>query len=249
MGYDSFDPSTDTMSPYYGRKRPPETPLQRQWAALGTTLLVVLLAPVWLIYKGYEKCQEWRQDRAYASQEEVLKQPPLAVMVCKIGCSYEAEELAKLRVVSRQPSQEDGEKADLLVLAPSKGEKNEWITCELKAGDSFTLEPGELGQAHGLSNCWACTTVCCLFEGPDAWEQARPIGNLPEKPCHRYGDAHCVNHPIREEANLSDSGSYVTVWYNYHSTVYVYQDGCGLEGFWRAKPADEVYLEAMRRAR
>lgn len=244
-----YDPATDTTSINYGHPPPPpgpESPLQREWRALATTLLVVLLAPVWLIYKGYEKCQEWRQDRAYASQEEVLKQPPLAVMVCKIGCSYEAEELAKLRVVSRQPSQEDGEKADLLVLAPSKGEKDEWITCELKAGDSFAVEPG---QVHSLSNCWACTTVCCLFEGPDAWAKARPIGNLPEEPRHMYGDAHCLDHPIREETSLPNAGSYVTVWYNYHNTVYVYQDGCGLEGFWRAKPADEVYLEAIRRAR
>ena len=132
------------------------------------------------------------------------------------------------------------------VLAPSKGEKTNGLPVSLKLVIHLRWEPG---QVHGLSNCWACTTVCCLFEGPDAWEQARPIGNLPEKPCHRYGDAHCVNHPIREETSLSDSGSYVTVWYNYHNTVYVYQDGCGLEGFWRAKPADEVYLEAMRRAR
>ena len=94
----------------------------------------------------------------------------------------------------------------------------------------------------------ALTTVCCLFEGPDAWAKARPIGDLPEKPWHMYGEAHCLDHSIREETNFPAAGSYVTCWFNYHNTVYVYEDGGSLQGFWRAKPADNMYLEAVRNA-
>ena len=237
-----YDPATDTTNINYGHPPPPpppESPLQREWRALVTTLLVILLAPVWLAYKAYEKCHEWQQDRTYASQEEVMKQPPVVVMVCKLGCpaGYSVEEMMKLRVVSRQLAQESG--SDLIVLAPSKGDQ--WITCQVKAGESFNHD-----------NLFALTTVCCLFEGPGAWEQARPIGNLPEKPLHMWGEKHCPDHSIREDESFLDrfpaNGSYVTAWYDYQGKRYVYQDGGGFQGFWRAKPADEVYLEALRNA-
>ena len=90
-----------------------------------------------------------------------------------------------------------------MVLAPSKGEKDaQWITCQVKSGESLNE-----------SNFLALTTVCCLFEGPDAWAKARPIGDLPEKPWHMYGEAHCLDHSIREETNFPAAGSYVTCWY------------------------------------
>ena len=41
---------------------------KRELTALGTTILVVLLAPLWLAYKGCEKYHEWQQDRTYAFQ-------------------------------------------------------------------------------------------------------------------------------------------------------------------------------------
>ena len=136
-----YDPATDTFSVNYGHPPPPpppEGPLQREWDALGTTILVVLLAPFWLAIKGCEKFHEWQQDRTYAFQEEVMKQPPIAVMVCKLAAPIPGE-LSKLRVVSRQPSQEPrDEKWDLMVLAPSKGEKDaQWITCQVKSGESL----------------------------------------------------------------------------------------------------------------
>ena len=110
-------------------------PIQRELAALWTTILVVLLAPVWLAYQAYQKYHEWQKE-TFASQEEVMKQPPVAVMVCKPGCfEYSIEEMVKLRVVSPQPSQENG--MDLIVLAPSKGEKDEWITCQVKSGEAL----------------------------------------------------------------------------------------------------------------
>ncbi len=250
-----YDPATDTTSIYYGHEHPPESPLQREWEALGTTLLVVLLAPFWLAYKGCEKYHEWQDDRIYDLHVEMLKQPPVAVMVCKLGCRhpdgsyYSTEEMAKLRVVSRQPSQEDGDKkCDLMVLEPSKGEKDvQWLTCEIKAGSDSLKEEVEPPYEFPVPNFGGCTRVCCLFEGPDAWAKARPIGDLPEKPWHWYGRTHCLDHSIREER--CDAESYVTCWYEYHGTRYVYQDGGSLQGFWQATPADEVYLEAVRRAR
>ena len=169
-----FDPATHTFDINYGHEPSgePESPLQRELEALWTTLLVVLLAPFWLAYKGCEKYHKWQDDRTYDFQKEVLKQPPVAVMVCKVGYgdSHDAytlignistEELAKLRIVSRQPSQEDGEKVDLLVLAPSKAEKNvQWITCNILAGQD-SIENDD----NGVSNIGNLTTVCCLFEG------------------------------------------------------------------------------------
>ena len=207
-----YDAATDTTSIYYGHERPPEGPMERAWEALGTTLLVVLLAPFWLAIKGCEKYHEWQQDRTYAFQEEVLKQPPVAVMVCKVGCpGYSTEEMAKLRVVSRQPSQEDGDKkVDLMVLAPSKGEEHvQWLTCQIEAGSNSFKEY----VTDGVQNFGGCTTVCCLCEGPDAWERARPIGNLPEKPWHMYGEAHCLDHSIREETRIS------RLWFVCHCLV------------------------------
>ena len=141
--------------------------------------------------KATRKYKEWQADRAYAFQEEVLKQPPLTVMVCKIGFrDYSIEKMAKLRVVSRQPvKRTDDEKWDLMVLAPSKDEKDvQWLTCQIEARyDSFRDDCIKPGVRIAVRNFCACTRVCCLFEGPDAWAKARPIGNLPEKPWHWYG--------------------------------------------------------------
>ena len=138
-----YDPATDTFSINYGHPQPPEGPIQRELTALGTTILVVLLAPFWLAIKGCEKYHEWQQDRTYAFQAEVLKQPPVAVMVCKVGCpNCSPEDMATLRVVSRQPSQEPSDKKwDLMVLAPSKGEKDaRWITCQVKAASPLGMD-------------------------------------------------------------------------------------------------------------
>ena len=71
---------------------------------------------------------------------------------------------------------------------------------------------------------------------------------MPEEPGHMWGEGHCFDHSIREE-NCNIGESYVIAWYDYKGTRYVYEDGGGLEGFWRAKPSDEVYLEAVQRAR
>ncbi len=247
-----YDPATDTTSIYYGHEHPPESPLQREWSALGTTLLVVLLAPFWLAYQGYEKYKEWQADRAYAFQEEVLKQPPLTVMVCKIGFQdYSIEKMSKLRVVSRQPYHEDAdaEKWDLMVLAPKDEKDVQWLTCQIEARyDSFRDDCIHKGENDGRSNFCACTRVCCLFEGPDAWAKARPIGNWPETPWHWYG-SRCLDHSIRDEPTFPEAESYVTCWYDYHGTRYVYQSGGSLQGFWRATPDDNMYLEAVRRAR
>ena len=113
----------------------PESPLQREWRALATTALVVLLTPIWLVYKGYEKCQEWRQDRAYASQEDVLKQPPVAVMDEIRAAPTLPRSWQNSVFVPRQPSQEN-KGWDLLVLAPSKGDQ--WITCRIKNNESIS---------------------------------------------------------------------------------------------------------------
>ena len=236
---------------WYGREPPPpEGPMERAWAALGTTILVVLLAPFWLAYKGCEKYQEWQDDRTHDFQEEVLKQPPLAVMVCKLGCRhsngryYSTEELSKLRVISRQPSHEDGDKkVDLMVLAPSKGEEDgQWFTCQIEAGSNSFKEY----VTGGVQNFGGCTTVCCFFEGPDAWEQAKTIGHLSDKPSPMWGRTHCLDHAVRDEHCGTDL--YTTVWYNYHGTRYVFQKAGSLTGFWQAKPDDQVYLEAVRNA-
>ena len=207
-----YDPATDTTSIYYGHEHPPETPLQREWAALGTTILVVLLAPFWLAFKGCEKYQEWQEDRTYAFQEEVLKQPPLAVMVCKLGCLpngllHRGNVEAPCCLTATQ-SEDGDKKVDLMVLAPSKGEEDvQWLTCQIEAGSNSFKEY----VTDGVQNFGGCTTVCCLFEGPDAWEQARPIGNLPEKPWQLVGRTHCLDHSVRDEN--------FPTWFVYHLLV------------------------------
>ena len=50
-----YDPATDTTSINYGHPPAPpgpESSLQREWRALATTVLVVLLAPIWLVQKA-----------------------------------------------------------------------------------------------------------------------------------------------------------------------------------------------------
>ena len=129
-----YDPATDTFSINYGHAPPPEGPLQREWTPSALPFSSSFWHRSGWLYQGCEKFHEWQQDRTYAFQEEVLKQPPVAVMVCKVGCpGYSTEELSKLRVVSRQPSQENGAKWDLIVLAPSKGENASGLPVRSKA--------------------------------------------------------------------------------------------------------------------
>ena len=121
-----------------------------------------------------------------------MKHPPLTVMVRKLGCRHSNGRSIPSRSRRSSASSYDNpsrrsadEKGDLMVLAPSKDEEDvQWLTCQIEArNDSF-----QEYENDGKYNFGGCTTVCCLCEGPDAWEWARPIGNLPEKPWHRYGE-------------------------------------------------------------
>ena len=225
------------------------------------TIAVILLAPVILVYKGCEKLEEWRNDRNYAFQVEVLKQAPFAVLVRQEGCEdgEKVQTMAKghkfrslvdqdrVQVVEPAVPLNDGKpQAKWVVLCTDQNKEADYGCARYLDGTVGWDDPQKLEKWQPVG--WGI--VFGFFEGANAWQQAQQalpyLEQVELTAEYKYEKGHpCY---LDRFGSAKECDIILTCWYNYKGKIYAYEKSIlrndAMSGFWR----EETLLSLMRQA-
>ena len=146
---------------------------------LGAVVVLVLLAPIFLVYDGYQKIKSWQRDRFYAFQEQVLKDNKPIVVIWEGGISEDVDKVVKDKAYIPLLEIQDGDRQiNVMKLTnPELGGSRRWIFFYHSPCPNWRPGPRYTEAAVRDFNydnpAWACRVIYVFEDGPDAWKATK----------------------------------------------------------------------------